>query len=42
MSLVCSGVGYSYGRGGRRAVSDVDLSLDAGSLLVVVGPAGSG
>ena len=42
MSLVCSGVGYSYGRGGRRAVSDVDLSLDAGSLLVVVGTSGSG
>ena len=45
MSLELSGVGFTYGAGTEWALSalaDVSLSVEPGSLLLVVGPTGSG
>ncbi|QVJ02419.1 ABC transporter ATP-binding protein [Nocardiopsis eucommiae] len=46
-ALELTGVGHDYRRDGRRgatvpALDGIDLSLDAGEHLVVVGPSGSG
>lgn len=45
MALKASGLGYAYSAGtpfATRAVSDVDLEVDTGDLLLVLGPTGSG
>src|SRR5271157_4707163 len=42
--LELKGVSKTYGQGHTevRALSDVDLSVDAGALVAVMGPSGSG
>ena len=45
MGLTLRGVGFVYGAGtryARRALGGVDLEVDAGDLVVVLGPTGSG
>ena len=42
MSAILSGEGLAYERSGKRIVRDVGLSLEAGTLTVIVGPNGAG